>query len=101
MMAMISLRIQADWSEFSLLACEYSGSFWQKFNHYRSLAISADDKLMNFFLFIPRKRIWNFMQIVSTGDNLHEISNPVSWEKNQKKKINMSSAENFTQSAKG
>ena len=38
------------------------------------------------------------MQIVSIGDNLHEMSNSVFWE--NKKKINMLSAENFTQSAK-
>ena len=37
------------------------------------------------------------MQIVSLGDNLHEMSYPVFWEKYFK----MSSAENFTQSAKG
>ena len=36
------------------------------------------------------------MQIVSTGDNLHEISKPIFWE-NKKKYFNMSSAENFTQ----
>ena len=30
------------------------------------------------------------MQIVSTGDNLHEMSNPVFWKKNN---INLSSAE--------
>ena len=39
------------------------------------------------------------MQIVSWGDNLHEMSNPVFWEK-QKKYFKMLSAENFTQSAK-
>ena len=39
------------------------------------------------------------MQIVSLGDNLHEMSNPVFWEK-YKKYFKMSSAENFTQSAK-
>ena len=32
------------------------------------------------------------MQIVSIGDNLHEMSNPVFW-KNKKKFINMLSAE--------
>ena len=26
-------------------------------------------------------RLWNFMQIVSLGDNLHEMSKPVFWEK--------------------
>ena len=39
------------------------------------------------------------MQIVSLGDNLHEMSNPVFWEK-YGKYFKMSSAENFTQSAK-
>ena len=44
-------------------------------------AFSADDKLMIFFLFFPENWIWHFMQIVSLGDNLHEMSNPVFWEK--------------------
>ena len=61
-------------------------------------AFSADDKLMIFFLFFPVNRIWHFMQIVSWGDNLHEMSNPVFWEK-QEKYFKMLSAENFTQSA--
>ena len=39
------------------------------------------------------------MQIVSLGDNLHEMSNPVFWEKKEKY-FKMSSAANFTQSAK-
>ena len=39
------------------------------------------------------------MQIVSLGDNLQEMSNPVLMEK-QEKYVNLSSAENFTQSAK-
>ena len=29
----------------------------------------------------PENRIWHFMQIVSNGNNLHEISNPVFEEK--------------------
>ena len=40
-------------------------------------ANSADDKLLIFFLFSPENRIWHFMQIVSIGDNLHEMSKPV------------------------
>ena len=47
------------------------------------------DKFMIFFLFFPLNRIWHFMQIVSTGD-LHEMSNPVSWEKNKKNKKTIS-----------
>ena len=34
-----------------------------------------------FFLFFQGNRILQFMQIVFTGDNLHEMSNPVFWKK--------------------
>ena len=34
-----------------------------------------------FFLFFQENRIWYFMQIVSNGDDLHEMSNPVFLEK--------------------
>ena len=34
-----------------------------------------------FLVFSPENRIWYFMQIVSNGDNLHEMSNPVFWER--------------------
>ena len=44
-------------------------------------ANSADDKLMIFFLFFSENRIWHFTQIVSSGDNLHEMSKPVFWRK--------------------
>ena len=47
-------------------------------------ANSADDKLMIlFFLFYPENGIWHFMQIVSTGDNLYEMSNLVFCEKEE------------------
>ena len=39
------------------------------------------------------------MQIVSIGDNLHQMSKPAFWVK-QEKYFNMSSAESITQSAK-
>ena len=39
------------------------------------------------------------MQIVSIGDSLHEMSNPVVWENKKKVFQYMSVAENFTQSA--
>ena len=35
---------------------------------------------MWYFLFFPVNRILHFMQIVSIGDALHEMSNPVFWE---------------------
>ena len=46
---------------------------------------SKDDKLIIFFLIFPRKQDLTFMQIVSIGDNLHEMSKPVFWEKKKKK----------------
>ena len=39
-------------------------------------ADSANNKLI-FFLFFLENRIWHFMQIVSLGDNLHKVSNPI------------------------
>ena len=35
----------------------------------------ADDKAAVCFLFFPENRKWHFMQIVSKGDNFHEMSN--------------------------
>ena len=55
----------------------------------------ADNKL----IFFPENRI-GFMQTVSTGENLHEMSNPISCKIIIKKYFKLSSAENFTQSAK-
>ena len=34
----------------------------------------------HFEFFFPEKKIWHYMQIVSSGDNLHKISNPIFWE---------------------
>ena len=35
--------------------------------------------LMLLLLFFPEQRVWHFMQIVSSGDNSHEMSNPFFW----------------------
>ena len=40
-----------------------------------------------FLLFFLENRIWHFMQIVSLGDNLHDVSNPVFLEKKKEKNI--------------
>ena len=40
-------------------------------------ANSADDILMIFFSFSQKIRIWHFMEIISHGDNLNEMSNPI------------------------
>ena len=37
-----------------------------------------------FFLLFPENRFWHSMQIVSNGDNLHEMSNLVFWQKYEK-----------------
>ena len=54
-------------------------------SRYYTLTLSTLGKIFSrhfdfLFLFFPGNRIWNFMQIVS---NLHEMLNPVSWEKYQ------------------
>ena len=54
-------------------------------------ANSADDILM---IFSPENRIWHFIQIISLGDNLHVMSKPIFWEK-QEKYFKMVSAENL------
>ena len=54
--------------------------------------ISADDTLQYFSYFFPENRFCSFMQIVSLGDNLHEMSRLFS-EKNQKNLTNLSSSE--------
>ena len=63
---------------------------------------SADDKVMIFFLPFSEKKkkntIRQFMQIVFVGDNMHEISNPLSWGK-QEMNFKILSAEFFTQTA--
>ena len=60
-------------------------------------ANSADNILMIFFF--SENRIRHFMQIVSTADNLHEMSNPIFYE-NKEKYFKMFYAEIFTQHAK-
>ena len=46
-------------------------------------ADSADDKLMTVF---SENSIWQFMQIVSYGDNLYELSNRIFWKKKKSDK---------------
>ena len=55
---------------------------------------------MNFYLFFPENSLWHFKQIVSYGDNLHEISMPIFFQKNKKNYFKMASAEIFTRNAK-
>ena len=43
--------------------------------------VLADDILKYFTYFVPQNRLWHFMQIVSSGDNLHEMPEPIFWEK--------------------
>ena len=61
------------------------------------LFINAADDIMNFFFFLfsPENKTRHFMQIVSFGDNLLEMSNPVSLEKirNRENVFNLSPAE--------
>ena len=70
---------------------------WAKFwSSKASLTLSSLGKNVSrqdieiVFLFSPENRIWHFIQIVSIGDNLYEMSNPVFWEKNKKNRANLS-----------
>ena len=68
-------------------------------------ANSADDNLVIFFLLFPVNWIWHCMQIANIGGNLHEMEAICMKCQNCflgiiLKYFNMSSAENFTQSAK-
>ena len=51
---------------------------WHLFNTL--WANIAYDKLIVFFLISPENLIWYFMQIVSSGDDLQEMSSPIFWE---------------------
>ena len=55
---------------------------WLEFNFY--WANSAANILMILFLFYAENGILHFMQIVSSGDILHEISNPISGKSKKK-----------------
>ena len=56
-----------------LLLGIYCLALWVKF--------TSDDLWEYFSYFFSENWFWYFMQIVSTGDNLHEASEPVFWEK--------------------
>ena len=45
----------------------------------------ADD-IVKYYFYFSQKKDLNFMQMVSKGDRLHEMSKPILWEKIRKKK---------------
>ena len=48
----------------------------------------AADMILKYFSYVfLESRLCHFMQIVSWGDNLHEMSKPIFWEKKKKKNI--------------
>ena len=56
-------------------------TFWMTDLTFTTLwANLTDGKLMTFFLFFPRKQDLTCHANCLPGDNLHEMSNPVSWE---------------------
>ena len=70
-------------------------AWWHNLYHFLGVIQQMTNWwLMIFFIFFPENRTWHFMQIVSTGDNLHEMSHRVSWEKKEKD-FKMLSAEIF------
>ena len=62
----------------------WSPAFTEIILSFTTIWTNSTDKLMAFFVFFPENRIWHFMQIVSIGDNLHEMSKLFS-RKNKKK----------------
>ena len=46
-------------------------------NTYYAMGKSSRRQSDGIFLFFLENRIWHFMQIVSFGDNLHEVSDPI------------------------
>ena len=65
--------------------CIYCFQNWTRLTVTTLKANSADNKL-TFFLFFPENKLWHFMQIVSWGDNLHEMSKAYFLGKKKKKK---------------
>ena len=63
---------------------------------HHSLSIFSRRQIDDIFLISPENRIFHLMQIVSNGDNLHEISKPVFRDKYEKY-FKMSSVEFYTQ----
>ena len=51
------------------------------FYHFHSLRKFSRRRIHDISLFFAENRIWHFMQNVSIGDNLHEMSKPVFCEK--------------------
>ena len=66
-------------------------------NIYHAMGWFSRQQIDDIFLIFPRKQDLIFQ--ANLGDSLHEMSNPVFWEKYEKY-FKMSYAENFTQSAK-
>ena len=61
----------------SICAIAETRKAYEIFNTYHAMGRFNRGKLMIFFLFFLENRIWYFMQIVSLGDNLHAVSNPI------------------------
>ena len=79
------VRIYVFWSYGSNI--DYHFLVWQS---RLALTLSTLSKIFSrrhfeiFFLFLPENRFSHFMQTVSNGDSLHELSKPVLWEKLEK-----------------
>ena len=50
---------------------------------FTTLRVNSTDQLDDFFFF-SENMVWRFMQTVSLGDSLHEMLNPVFWNKSEK-----------------
>ena len=66
---------------------------------YRSQLIQYRRQIENIFFIFPENMLQHFMQIVSLGDNLHDMLKPIFWKKKSENYFRLSSAEIFTQHA--
>ena len=84
------LNIRREWSSQELLRRELSSQELLRTELFNQelLTLSTLGKIFGrhyielfFFFFSPENGMSRLVQIVSCGDNLHEMSNPVFWEK--------------------
>ena len=68
------------WNTFLIFPRKQYLAFHASCLQWRQFALNVKSSFLG-KIRIQENRIWPFLQIVSNGDNLHEMSNPVFWEK--------------------
>ena len=73
------------WSNLCSNCCRNTGKLLRSICKYAGERIVVHGPFVSYFFF-SENRLWHFMQIVSNGDCLHEISNSVFGKKLEKYK---------------